>query len=373
MNMLTKPKFEQYFKEVLLPRFYRKYESISNKPDKRRRRELWDDEIVLAIGDKNIPASAQNWSRPKWLEIYIPPNYRKKIVDFGYVFDWEIELEPLEDIVGDLDPGDFDHAEYVILRDPQDGIVAMSLGGVLFPHDNETYPWDEIRAEIEEQLAEEILTDPKFDFDPKTGISSLKKNPHKQTAIEIFKMLEMAGADGAAVRADIFNGLSSGTIKGVPQLHADLSRPVPDRMVRFVQLGGWYGNWYTVAQIVSIERVEQESNPDRIYTGGTLADGSAYPGCSCTETHLRWHYCACGARQLHNEALAQEIIPTLSEDQIKAMTVLHSAIPLRMANRVGYGLRKLGLSTGNNRSGDNAEVLTELGEAVQSTLLSAQR
>lgn len=102
------------------------------------------------------------------------------------------------------------------------------------------------------------------------------------------------------------------------------------------------------------------------YTGGTLPDGFA--GCSCAPTHLRWHYCSCGARQRYNETVVREIKPALTAEQIEAMTALDSAIPIRMANRVGYDMRKLGLSTGINRSGDNAEVLSQLGEAMQRLL-----
>ncbi len=110
------------------------------------------------------------------------------------------------------------------------------------------------------------------------------------------------------------------------------------------------------------------SKREPIYTGGTMLDKSLFPGCTCSETHIRWNYCDCGARQTYNEARANEIIPTLNENQIMAMTALKGAIPIRIANQYGRSLELLGLSTGFSRSGDNADTLTELGEVMQNVL-----
>lgn len=93
-----------------------------------------------------------------------------------------------------------------------------------------------------------------------------------------------------------------------------------------------------------------------------------FAGCSCEEITLRFYYCRCGARANEMNAMANEIIPTLSEDQKRAMVETTGAIERRTANRLGYGLEKLGLSTGFSRSGDNADVLTDLGKALQDIL-----
>lgn len=90
-----------------------------------------------------------------------------------------------------------------------------------------------------------------------------------------------------------------------------------------------------------------------------------YPGCVCSETTLRFNYCKCGARKAVLTAEATAIILDLTKDQMDAMTELHGAIPLRTANHLGYGLEKLGLTTGFSRSGDNACILTDLGEITQ--------
>jgi hypothetical protein len=71
-------------------------------------------------------------------------------------------------------------------------------------------------------------------------------------------------------------------------------------------------------------------------------------------------------------SMAAEIIPTLSEDQKTAMVELTGAIERRTANRLGFGLERLGLSTGFSRSGDNADVLTDLGKVTQDTLRMAR-
>lgn len=93
-----------------------------------------------------------------------------------------------------------------------------------------------------------------------------------------------------------------------------------------------------------------------------------YAGCSCEEITLRFYYCRCGARATEMTAMANEIIPTLSEDQKKAMVEVTGAIERRTANRLGYSLKKLGLSTGFSRSGDDADVLTDLGKVAQDIL-----
>lgn len=93
-----------------------------------------------------------------------------------------------------------------------------------------------------------------------------------------------------------------------------------------------------------------------------------YDGCVCSDTTLRFNYCKCGARQKVLEARANEIAPTLNEEQVEAMVTLDGAVPLRKANHLGYRLRKLGLLTNIYRSGDNAEVMTDLGKEVQKTL-----
>lgn len=93
-----------------------------------------------------------------------------------------------------------------------------------------------------------------------------------------------------------------------------------------------------------------------------------FAGCSCNENTLRFYYCKCGARASEMNEVANEIIPTLTDDQKRAMVETTGGIEIRTANRLGYGLEKLGLSTGFSRSGDNAVVLTDLGKAVQNIL-----
>ena len=98
-----------------------------------------------------------------------------------------------------------------------------------------------------------------------------------------------------------------------------------------------------------------------------------YEGCSCTENTLRFYYCKCGARDAEMTAMANEIIPNLSEDQENAMIETTGAIERRTANRVGFSLERLGLSTGFSRSGDNADVLTDLGKTAQAILRDHKR
>lgn len=66
--------------------------------------------------------------------------------------------------------------------------------------------------------------------------------------------------------------------------------------------------------------------------------------------------------------VANEIIPTLSEEQKRAMVEVTGAIERRTANRLGFALVRLGLSTGFSRSGDDADVLTDLGKVAQAIL-----
>lgn len=89
-----------------------------------------------------------------------------------------------------------------------------------------------------------------------------------------------------------------------------------------------------------------------------------YTGCTCSELTLRFYFCECGARSRAFEQAARELIPTLTESQIKVMTTL---IPVACDKE--YNLRRLGLSTGVSRSGDNASILTDFGVVVQNILL----
>jgi hypothetical protein len=93
-----------------------------------------------------------------------------------------------------------------------------------------------------------------------------------------------------------------------------------------------------------------------------------YADCSCEESLLRFYYCRCGARLAEMTAMANEIIPDLSEEQKHAMVETTGAIEQRTANRLGFALERLGLSTGISRSGDNADVLTDLGKLTQKIL-----
>lgn len=98
-----------------------------------------------------------------------------------------------------------------------------------------------------------------------------------------------------------------------------------------------------------------------------------FEGCSCEEITLRFHYCRCGARAAEMTAVADEIIPTLTDEQKRAMVEVTGAIERRTANRLGFGLERLGLSTGFSRSGDDADVLTDLGKVAQDILRGASR
>lgn len=98
-----------------------------------------------------------------------------------------------------------------------------------------------------------------------------------------------------------------------------------------------------------------------------------FDGCTCTENTLRFYYCKCGARQAEMTAMANEIILDLSDEQVEAMTATTGGIERRTANRLGYDLERLGLSSGFSRSGDNADYFTDLGKVTQDILRNHQR
>jgi hypothetical protein len=104
-----------------------------------------------------------------------------------------------------------------------------------------------------------------------------------------------------------------------------------------------------------------------------FASNRTFEDCTCDENTLRFYYCKCGARHAAMTAMANEIIPNLSDDQERAMIELDGAVPQRTTNRVGFGLRHIGLLTGIARSGDNASVLTDLGKVTQAMLLDHHR
>jgi hypothetical protein len=99
-----------------------------------------------------------------------------------------------------------------------------------------------------------------------------------------------------------------------------------------------------------------------------LAPPKGFDGCTCTEFTLHFHLCQCGVRQRVLEAEAEAIVPMLSDEQVSAMVEVTGAIEQRKADNLGYGLKKLQLSTGWSRSGDNAVILTDLGKIVQDRL-----
>ena len=79
------------------------------------------------------------------------------------------------------------------------------------------------------------------------------------------------------------------------------------------------------------------------------------------------------------DAIAREVAPTLTPDQVEAMLEMagghpawRDAVPIRTMNRVGFGLERRGVVTGFSRSGDGASPMTKIGMRVRDILL-AQR
>ncbi len=80
---MSKKDFESMFKTDLLPMVVDQYE-MDGVPDRPARREMWNDTVDFYVQDGMLPAGAENWSHPRWLETHIPkgsymnPPKRKK-------------------------------------------------------------------------------------------------------------------------------------------------------------------------------------------------------------------------------------------------------------------------------------------------------
>jgi hypothetical protein len=80
---MSKKDFESMFKTDLLPMVVDDYE-MDGVPDGPARREMWNDTVDFYLKDGMLPAGAENWSHPRWLETHVPkgaymnPPKRKK-------------------------------------------------------------------------------------------------------------------------------------------------------------------------------------------------------------------------------------------------------------------------------------------------------
>ena len=76
MPKMTKKRFEDFFREEVLPSVIERYEQ-DGIPDKPARRETWNDTVDAYIRDRALPEAAGNWSHPRWLETWSPPSARR--------------------------------------------------------------------------------------------------------------------------------------------------------------------------------------------------------------------------------------------------------------------------------------------------------
>jgi hypothetical protein len=69
---MTKRQFEEMFREEILPRLAERERGV-DFPDKPARREAWNNTVDAYIRDRQLPESAGNWTHPRWLETWRPP------------------------------------------------------------------------------------------------------------------------------------------------------------------------------------------------------------------------------------------------------------------------------------------------------------
>jgi hypothetical protein len=72
MPKMTKRQFEELFREEVLPSLVERYEQ-DDIPDKPARREAWNNTVDAYIRDGALPEAAGNWTHPRWLETWRPP------------------------------------------------------------------------------------------------------------------------------------------------------------------------------------------------------------------------------------------------------------------------------------------------------------
>src|SRR5919109_4494056 len=71
MQKLTKRQFEEMFREEIMPGLVER--ERAGFPDKPMRREAWNNAVDAYIRDRALPEAAGNWTHPRWLETWTPP------------------------------------------------------------------------------------------------------------------------------------------------------------------------------------------------------------------------------------------------------------------------------------------------------------